>query len=381
FYACLALSAQSQKDYTKVDSLIYAIPQKSTSSTATIAAYINNNWSEEADKARAAYVWVATNIEYDVANMYAPGSYEEEIELVEEALDTRRGICGHFAETFHSIARQLGLKSYSITGYTKQTGRIDDLAHAWCVARIDSSWYIFDPTWGSGTLVADRFISRLNNDFFMMTPQKAIISHMPFDPLWQFLNYPMTSTEFYEDDFEIDHSKSFFNYIDTLKMYEQQSETERLAASTNRIKENGISNRLISNRLQYNQQVLEYHRKQGIIDQYNEAVNAYNEGIYALNDFINYRNRKFEPKKTEAEIRQMITQIDHPLEVAKSKLESIESPNSVLDDAAIKLNEAVKKAIIEKAIHQAFVDKYFNTKKILRKSLFYKYTWMGIPLN
>ena len=41
-----------------------------------------------------------------------------------------------------------------------------------------------------------------DDDYFMMKPEKAIKSHMPFDPLWQFLNYPITSTEFYEDEFE-----------------------------------------------------------------------------------------------------------------------------------------------------------------------------------
>lgn len=357
------------------------MPEESMSSTTTLAEYINAQFNEESDKARAIYVWVATNIEYDLANMFALNSYEEEIELVEEAMKTRKGICGHFAELFHNIANQVGLRSYAITGYTKQAGQIDDLSHGWCVAQVDSVWYVFDPTWGSGTLVAGRFISRLNDDYFMMKPETAIKSHMPFDPLWQFLNYPITSTEFYEDEFERNSSKPFFHYLDSLKVYESQSEMERLAASTERIKKNGVNNRLIANRLQYNQQVLEHHRQQSIIDHYNEAVDAYNEGIYGLNKFINYRNQQFVPKKTEAEIRQMIEQVDHSLQVAKTKLKSLENPESILGNATTDLDKAIDQAIREKGVHKAFVDKYFSTKKMFRKSLFYKYTWMGIPLN
>ena len=108
FCTFLGLNAQSQKDYTKVDSIIYATPETLMTSTAKLAEYINAKFSEESDKARAIYVWVATNLEYDVANMFALNSYEEEIELVEEAMKPRKGICGHFAELFHNIASQVG---------------------------------------------------------------------------------------------------------------------------------------------------------------------------------------------------------------------------------------------------------------------------------
>jgi hypothetical protein len=45
------------------------------------------------------------------------------------------------------------------------------------------------------------------------------------------------------------------------------------------------------------------------------------------------------------------------------------------------LEESV--SVLEKRVaeEQAFVDKYVKTGKLFRKSLFYKTTWMGIPLN
>jgi hypothetical protein len=42
--------------------------------------------------------------------------------------------------------------------------------------------------------------------------------------------------------------------------------------------------------------------------------------------------------------------------------------NKSLDEATFNLNE-----------QKVFLDKYFSTGKLFRKSLFYKYTWMGIP--
>ena len=156
FFISGGIVAQYQKNYAKVDSIIFSIPEKWTSSTTKLAQYINTKFSEESDKVRAIYVWVATNLTYDVENMFAPNSYEKEIELVEDAMKTRKGICGHFAETFNNIAHQVGLQSYSVTGYTQQHGEIDHLSHGWCATQIDSVWYIFDPTWGAGMLIGDR---------------------------------------------------------------------------------------------------------------------------------------------------------------------------------------------------------------------------------
>jgi transglutaminase/protease-like cytokinesis protein 3 len=63
------------------------------------------------------------------------------------------------------------------------------------VAKIDGSWYIFDPTWGAG-YVNKYFIKKLNNAYFKVEPAQIIASHIPFDYLWQFLNYPITNGEF-----------------------------------------------------------------------------------------------------------------------------------------------------------------------------------------
>jgi transglutaminase/protease-like cytokinesis protein 3 len=40
------------------------------------------------------------------------------------------------------------------------------------------------------------FIKKLNNAYFKVEPAQIIASHIPFDYLWQFLNYPITNGGF-----------------------------------------------------------------------------------------------------------------------------------------------------------------------------------------
>ena len=243
--------AQNSNDFKAIDNKMLQIPESSTTSTQEIAGYINSNYSSANDKSRAIFIWIAKNIQYDVANMYVLNTNLKPDESIAKTLKTRKGICSDYANLFNDIAGKTGIKSYVITGYTKQKGVVDNLPHAWCAALIDSMWYMFDPTWGSGSIQNTKFVKQVNNFYFKMKPEQIIKSHISFDPLWQFLNYPITNQEFYEGKSQVNTEKPFFNFNDTLAIYEKQSDMERLVSSSNRIESNGVKNSLIFNMLQY----------------------------------------------------------------------------------------------------------------------------------
>ncbi len=204
---------------------------------------------------------------------------------------------------------------------------------------------------------------------------------MPFDPLWQFLNYPITNQEFYESKFQINKTKPFFNYKDTLSDYEKQSEIEQLQSSFYRIEANGVRNSLIFDRLQHNKREIEYYNNKMLIERFNGATNLYNEGIIQLNRFIDYRNKQFTPKKSDLEIRQMVAVAENSLNNSRDKLKEIKNPDSGLASSILQLNRSIDEAMININEQKAFLDKYFSTGKVFRKSLFYKYTWIGIPIG
>jgi transglutaminase/protease-like cytokinesis protein 3 len=81
------------------------------------------------------------------------------------------------------------------------------MSHAWCASKIDNQWYIFDPTWGSGYVNNGKFLMLLTI-VIKANPSEIIASHMPFDYMWQFLNYPISNQEFYNGSTGVDKSKA-----------------------------------------------------------------------------------------------------------------------------------------------------------------------------
>ena len=81
------------------------------------------------------------------------------------------------------------------------------------VLYITMSWYFVDPTWGSGYLSDGRFVKQINNFYFMTKPKDMIRSHMPFDPLWQFLYNPVTNQEFCQQGLSFQNKPAFFQFL------------------------------------------------------------------------------------------------------------------------------------------------------------------------
>jgi transglutaminase/protease-like cytokinesis protein 3 len=102
----------------------------------------------------------------------------------------------HYAEVFNALANQLGFESYVVEGMTKQNGQTDGMAHAWNATKLDGKWYLFDATWGSGSVSQGKFIKKLDNQYYKVKPEKLAKTHYPFDYIWQFtainLSRPMT---------------------------------------------------------------------------------------------------------------------------------------------------------------------------------------------
>ncbi len=381
FLLAAKVNAQTTGSYDQADQTILQIPDQMTRSTRDIADYVKQHFDNPDARSRAIFVWVARNIQYDLANMFAVNFYESTDEIINEALKNRKGVCMHFAELYNNIANLCDIKSYVISGYTKQNGSVDYMPHAWCASLIGPEWYLLDPTWGSGYLQNDKFVKKLNNDYFKAKPEQLISSHMPFDPLWQFLSYPVTNQEFYEGKINMDKTKPEFNYSDTLKQYEQQSETERLVSSAGRIEKNGVRNSMIADRLQHIKREIEYYNNKQTVDTFNAATSLYNSGVNQLNQFVNYRNNQFSPARPDNEIQEMVNAAEKSFLDARDKLKEIKNPDSNVAGSIAQLNRSIDEAMKNLAEQKAFLEKYFKTGKMFRKSLFYKYKWMGIPLN
>lgn len=372
---------QSLVLYTSIDKKMALIPKEYTTSTDAIAKYINANFKTENDKIRAVFYWTSSSISYDVKNMFMVNFDETPQTRIPKTLETKKGICGDYAAVFNEIATLVGVKSVIISGYTKQKGKIDTLSHAWCAAKIDNKWCFFDPTWGSGSLQNGKYVKKINDYYFKAEPSKIISSHIPFDYLWQFSNYPVTNAEFYEGKTQINQSKKYFDFEKEIAKQSTLSEIDRLFESNLRIEKNGLKNALIIEVYEHNKKQLLYLRQKEGIEKLNNIVKEINDAVVLLNDFILYRNNKFKPTFPDEEINAMIQKPREKLIKCQNdiyKLGYIGNENTA-NLTSLKKSIETNLALAEE--HALFVKNYLSKSKLVRKTMFSKVSWFGVPLN
>lgn len=397
FALSLSLFAQNKptNEYAAVDNKALQLPDSMSRTTSGISKYITENFSTDKDKVRAIFIWVASNIQYDVENMFAIDFFETTQDKITKPLRSRKGICENYALLFNDICSKSGIKSYVVDGYVKQNGLVVSLSHAWCAALIGGTWFLYDPTWGSGYVKDGRFVKKINNDYYQVNPSVLIKTHMPFDYQWQFLNYPLSNQDFYDGKTQQNTAKPFFNYADSIKLYETLSHIEMLKATARRIEANGVKSPMIYERLKNVRIEIENDRIQKdnirienenarqsvIVGLYNQAVTDFNEGIHALNAFTEYRNKQFVPIRPDPEIQGMLDASDKNLKKAVSNLNGISHPDADIALMAKQLQASINDAAAQLQEQQTWLKAYFSKGKVARKSMFYKVTMFGMPVK
>lgn len=373
FYSIMA-TGQVKNNYEVTDKQVSKIETSSTKSTEDIANYIKDNFKTDGDKIRAVFYWTASNISYDVENMFAVNFNESKEDKINKALKNRKGVCINYAEVFNDIANKVGIESVVIEGYTKQNGFTDYISHAWCGAKIEGKWFVFDPTWGSGSISGGKFIKKINNYYFKADPSKIITSHMPFDYLWQFLNYPITNQEFYNNNFVINKTKPNFDFEAEIEKYNSLSYIDQLRSSADRIEKNGVKNAMIFDRLSYKRNEVE-------VLKFNQIVSLYNDGINELNLFITFRNNQFKPNVSDEELKKMIDSPKMKLLNSKELLDDLSAVSKNNQSNVTSLKAGVNQTLSQVEEQFLFVKKYLSKSKTSRKTMFTKVSWFGIPIN
>ncbi|MBP6182541.1 transglutaminase domain-containing protein [Flavobacterium sp.] len=372
---------QVNAGYALIDNKMANIPISYTSSTEVIANYINTNFKTDSDKIRAVFYWTVSNISYDVANRFKVNFNETPQEQIAKTLKTKKGVCIHYATVFNDISNKIGIQSYIIEGYTKQHEKVSNLAHAWCAAKIDNKWYLFDPTWGSGYVNNGKFFKKLNEYYFKTEPVKLISSHIPFDYLWQFLNYPITNNEFYEGVTQINKSKKYFDFESEIIKYNTLSEINKLFESAARIEKNGVKNAMILERLEGKKKEVAYLKHNINVEKLNSIVNNYNEAVDLLNEFIYFRNNKFKPTLSDAKISSMIQAPIEKLTKCQDAIYAVDSIGTENPSNLSSLKKSINAVLTQAKEHELFVKEYLSKSKIVRKTMFTKVSWFGVPLN
>jgi transglutaminase/protease-like cytokinesis protein 3 len=221
------------QNYSELDSFAINIPDSLTHSPPELANYISSNFTKTDDKVRIVYVWITTHIKYQETIV---DSLKND-DLVIYALKTRSGICKNYSALLTSLCKLMKIEAYSVLGYTKQKNRVETKNdHAWNIIKIDNTFYLYDPTYDAGRILYSP--KELSYNYYKQDSMSFILSHMPYDPVMQLKQCPITHKGFFMN--KTSGTKEL-NFKEHLSNYSQLNESERLQALLKRTEENGIN--------------------------------------------------------------------------------------------------------------------------------------------
>jgi len=303
----LAVQAvHAQSGWEETDRRIMMVPSRQVSSIGELGYLINMQFSDDAQKIRAMYVWLAHNIRYDTRAMDELTREESDAEITVRTFERRKGICEGYAGIMDSLCKIAGITSHVISGYTRQEERIDPLPHAWIAARVNGYWYLFDPTWGAGSVVNNRFVKGFDERYFMVPPSTMIRTHMPYDPIWQFLRFPVGYAEFASGISSSAGNKVLIAFEDSIQQHLNLSRPEQLANEFKRINSSGEDNEALDIRKKYLSQALSVEALNSGIRMFNEATATYNLGAEKYNDYASFRNKHPNHKPYTNQLKSML---------------------------------------------------------------------------
>ncbi len=364
--SCLLISAlpgktQSLNEYSQIDRIALSIPSSQTNSTDDIAAYINVHFDTDSKKVRAAYTWVANNIKYDAAHLHRVILDEDRNERVTWALERKKGVCENFAAILTDICIKCGLRSYNIEGYTRYNGSVDKSGHAWSAVFLNNDWYLYDPTWDAGFQENGQFIGQPGTSYFQVSPSEFIQSHMPFDPMFQFLDHPLSYEEF-SRSFRRSNT-AYFNYKDSIDANEKMLPLAKYEGAALRIEKNGTPTQNVATRLKQLRMEKEIIYQDTDADLYNSAVEDYKEAIGNFKTFLNFRNNQFQPAKPVADVEAMLDAVLKQVSTAINKLKVVNQSKATLALNTGDVEKVLNDLSIKVKEEQVFLRNYLSSAK------------------
>ena len=362
-FCAISGKTQSPDEYAQTDRIALSIPLSQTNNTTDIAAYINFHFDTDSKKVRAAYTWVANNIKYDAAHLHRVILNEDREEKVTWAIERKRGVCENFAAILTDICIKSGLRSYAIEGYTRGNGSVDQSGHAWCAVFVENKWYLYDPTWDAGFQENGHFNVHPGTNYFQVAPSEFIQSHMPFDPMFQFIDYPVTYQEFSNGFSKATGKKTYFNYRDSIDANEKLTLLNQFETAAKRIEENGAPSQKVSTKLKQLKMEKEIIYQDTDADLYNSAVADYKEAIGNFKVFLNYRNNQFMPAKPVAETEATLDAILKQVADANNKLKKVNQSKATLALNTGDVEKVLNDLSTQVKEQQVFLRNYLSTAK------------------
>ena len=156
-----------------------------------LATYIASDYTDEASKAFAISYWITTNIDFDY-----DGFIQRRPEIFPSAtvLNSKKALCGEYAQLFKEMCGYAKLKALVIDGYSKDFDFLpnDTLFRServWSAVKINNQWKLIDFVNASGSFIPKGESSQMSDSIFYKTPYYAKCKYeKKFNPNWIFVS-------------------------------------------------------------------------------------------------------------------------------------------------------------------------------------------------
>lgn len=167
-----------------------------------VTTEIINNSTNDFEKAKFVYDFVAVLVHYDAASFWSGKLPSQDWETV---IKTKNGVCEGYANVFKKVCDLVQLPCKVVHGYARGVGTditTESLKaesnHAWNIVQIEKKWYLIDSTWGAGYMNGKKSVQSYNTDWLFTKPQHFIATHYPEKAINQLLQTPLLEKEFFE---------------------------------------------------------------------------------------------------------------------------------------------------------------------------------------
>lgn len=316
--------------------------QRDFSNLGELSQFINQHFDDQPQQAAAIYWWVANNIRYDLGALRSQRESDQlQPQITAATFSRRKGVCEGYAGIMDSLFHLLRIPSYIISGYTRQADEVSDIPHAWVAANTGKGWYLYDPTWAAGMLDGKRFKPHFDPAYFMVSPEKMVQTHMPFDPMWQFSTKPISHRQFLSGGFKPEEHQPYFSFEDSIVAFQRLTMQEKLLAEWQRLSPYSDLHAALKSRKAFltgNIEITQYNRQ---VDYMNTATNYFNRAVELYNAYVDLQSRNQGVKSAESKERLM--QSAEALNKARAATGAIGKPHAELRKALSELNSSIQK--------------------------------------
>ena len=243
---------QNEQRFQKVDQHVSKVAKQLIFHPQLLSQKLSEGLTNDYDKVRAFYVWIARNIDYDLLG------YIHNIkggQSITEVLRSGKALCTGFSLLFKYFCEEAHIESVIIEGYAKGYGyrkkqKFEKPNHAWNAVKIYDQWYLLDVTWATGN---PENLSKHQKKidlytFFLADPAIFIKSHLPEDPTWQLLKQKISLQDFELDEYQHDTDWPYNSYtpVDYNGMNENDANLLKLKRAKEFNPENAMTDALLA---------------------------------------------------------------------------------------------------------------------------------------